>query len=129
MAGYYNRVILVGNLTRDPEIRYTKAGGQVTKFTLAVQRKLNETSFIDIIALGELADTCNSDLRKGQYTLVEGRLVIRMYEDHNGIKRSATEVVIDNMQMLTSRPKLSDESSDGAIDDDTFTDEIEALFI
>jgi len=129
MAGYYNRVILVGNLTRDPEIRYTKAGGQVTKFTLAVQRKLNETSFIDIIALGELADTCNSDLRKGQYTLVEGRLVIRMYEDHNRIKRSATEVVIDNMQMLTSRPKLSDESSDGAIDDDTFTDEIEALFI
>ena len=129
MAGYYNRVILVGNLTRDPEIRYTKAGGQVTKFTLAVQRKLNETSFIDIIALGELADTCNSDLRKGQYTLVEGRLVIRMYEDHNRIKRSATEVVIDNMQMLTSRPKLSDESSDGAIDDDTFTDEMDALFV
>ena len=129
MAGYYNRVILVGNLTRDPEIRYTKAGGQVTKFTLAVQRKINETSFIDIIALGELADTCNSDLRKGQYTLVEGRLVIRMYEDHNRIKRSATEVVIDNMQMLTSRPKLSDESSDGAIDDDTFTDEMDALFV
>ena len=131
MAGSYNRVILIGNLTRDPEIRYTKGGEQVTKFTLAVYnaRSRTETSFINIISFGDLADICNNLLRKGQYTLVEGRLVIREYEDHNRVKRTATDVIINDMQLLTNRPNLDNESSDGAIDDDTFTDEMDALFV
>ncbi|HTU71568.1 MAG TPA: single-stranded DNA-binding protein [Candidatus Baltobacteraceae bacterium] len=105
MAGSYNRVILVGNLTRDPEIRYTQSGKAVTKFTLAVNNPRNkeETTFVDIVAWDRLGETCNTYLKKGSSTLVEGRLVIRSYDDKDGNKRKATEVVIDNMQMLTSR--------------------------
>jgi single-strand DNA-binding protein len=105
MAGSYNRVILVGNLTRDPEIRYTQSGKGVTKFTLAVNNPRNkeETTFVDIVAWDRLGETCNTYLKKGMNTLVEGRLVIRSYDDKDGVKRKATEVVIDNMQMLGSR--------------------------
>jgi len=105
MAGSYNRVILVGNLTRDPEIRYTQSGKGVTKFTLAVNNPRNkeETTYVDIVAWDRLGETCNTYLKKGSSTLVEGRLVIRSYDDKDGNKRKATEVVIDNMQMLSSR--------------------------
>jgi single-strand DNA-binding protein len=105
MAGSYNRVILVGNLTRDPEIRYTQSGKGVTKFTLAVNNPRNkeETTFVDIVAWDRLGETCNTYLKKGSNALVEGRLVIRSYDDKDGNKRKATEVVIDNMQMLGSR--------------------------
>jgi single-strand DNA-binding protein len=108
MAGSYNRVILVGNLTRDPEIRYTQSGKAVAKFTLAVNNPRNkeETTFVDIVAWDRLGETCNTYLKKGSNTLVEGRLVIRSYDDtRTGEKRKATEVVIDNMQMLGSRPR------------------------
>jgi single-strand DNA-binding protein len=105
MAGSYNRVILVGNLTRDPEIRYTQSGKAVTKFTLAVNNPRNkeETTFVDIVAWDRLGETCNTYLKKGSNTLIEGRLVIRSYDDKDGNKRKATEVVIDNMQMLGAR--------------------------
>lgn len=105
MAGSYNRIILVGNLTRDPEIRYTQSGKAVTKFTLAVNNPRNkeETTFVDIVAWDRLGETCNTYLKKGSSTLVEGRLVIRSYDDKDGNKRKATEVVIDNMQMLSTR--------------------------
>jgi single-strand DNA-binding protein len=107
MAGSYNRIILVGNLTRDPEIRYVQSGSAVTKFALAVNRRTkggDETTFVDIVAWDsgnyKLAETCNTYLKKGMSVLVEGRLVIRAFEDKDGNKRKATEVVIDNMQML-----------------------------
>ncbi|HEY5425967.1 MAG TPA: single-stranded DNA-binding protein [Candidatus Tumulicola sp.] len=119
MAGSYNRVILVGNLTRDPEIRYTQSGKGVTKFTLAVNNPRNkeETTFVDIVAWDRLGETCNTYLKKGMNALVEGRLVIRSYDDKDGNKRKATEVVIDNMQMLGSRrdgPSGGDEGGDYA---------------
>ena len=115
MAGSYNRVILVGNLTRDPEIRYTQSGKGVTKFTLAVNNPRNkeETTFVDIIAWDRLGETCNTYLKKGSNCLVEGRLVIRNYDDKDGNKRKATEVVIDNMQMLGSRPAGSSGGEEG----------------
>jgi single-strand DNA-binding protein len=110
MAGSYNRVILVGNLTRDPEIRYVQSGSAVTNFTLAVNRRgkgTDETTFVDIVAWDngnyKLAETCNTYLKKGMSVLVEGRLVIRSFEGKDGIKRKATEVVIDAMQMLDSK--------------------------
>ncbi len=86
MAGSYNRVILVGNLTRDPEIRYTQSGKAVTKFTLAVNNPRNkeETTFVDIVAWDRLGETCNTYLKKGTNALVEGRLVIRSYDDKDG---------------------------------------------
>jgi single-strand DNA-binding protein len=110
MAGSYNRVILVGNLTRDPEIRYVQSGSAVTKFALAVNRRTkngDDTTFVDIVAWDngnyKLAETCNTYLKKGMSVLVEGRLAIRSYDDKDGNKRKATEVVIDTMQMLDSR--------------------------
>ena len=115
MAGSYNRVILVGNLTRDPEIRYTQSGKGVTKFSLAVNNPRNkeETTFVDIVAWDKLGETCNTYLKKGTNCLVEGRLVIRSYDDKDGNKRKATEVVIDNMQMLGSRPGGGGEGGEG----------------
>lgn len=141
MAGSYNRVILVGNLTRDPEIRYTQSGKAVTKFTLAVNNPRNkeETTFVDIVAWDRLGETCNTYLKKGSNTLVEGRLVIRSYDDKDGNKRKATEVVIDNMQMLGARQggeggeyngggyagARSGGSSNGASAGDAFNDELD----
>src|SRR5580692_8577511 len=106
MAGSYNKIILVGNLTRDPEIRYVGSGAAVTKFTLAVNRRSKqqeETDFIDIVAWDKLAETCNTYLKKGMSVLVDGRLSIRSYETKEGEKRKATEVVCNDMQMLDSR--------------------------
>ncbi len=106
MAGSYNRVILVGNLVRDPEIRYVGSGAAVTKFTLAVNRRskqAEETDFIDIVAWDKLAETCNTYLKKGSSCLVEGRLSIRSYETKEGEKRKAAEVVCNVMQMLDRR--------------------------
>ncbi len=116
MAGSYNRIILVGNLTRDPEIRYTQSGKGVTKFTLAVNNPRNkeETTFVDIVAWDRLGETCNTYLKKGSNCLVEGRLVIRSYDDKDGNKRKATEVVIDNMQMLGSPRDRSGDDAGGS---------------
>ena len=103
MAGSFNKVILVGNLVRDPEIRYVGSGAAVTKFTLAVNRRSKqqeETDFIDIVAWEKLAETCNTYLKKGMSCLIEGRLSIRSYDDKEGNKRKATEIVINTMQML-----------------------------
>jgi single-strand DNA-binding protein len=103
VAGSFNKVILVGNLTRDPEIRYVGSGAAVTKFTLAVNRRSKqgeETDFIDCVAWEKLAETCNTYLKKGMSCLVEGRLSIRNYETKEGEKRKAAEVVLNTMQML-----------------------------
>jgi single-strand DNA-binding protein len=121
MAGSYNRVILVGNLTRDPELRYVQSGSAVAKFALAVNRRTkngDDTTFVDIVAWDngnyKLAETCNNYLKKGMSVLVEGRLVIRSFDDKDGNKRKATEVVIDTMQMLDSRGGARPESGDGS---------------
>jgi single-strand DNA-binding protein len=128
MPGSYNRVILVGNLTRDPEIRYTQSGKAVTKFTLAVNNPRNkeETTFVDIVAWDHLGETCNTYLKKGSNTLVEGRLVIRSYDDpkHQDEKRKATEIVIDNIQMLGGRGDSERNGGSGSdFDDDGFDDD------
>jgi single-strand DNA-binding protein len=103
----YNRIVLVGNLTRDPEIRYVDGGGKaVTKFAIAVNRKSksgDETMYVDIVAWDRLGEICNQYLKKGAPTLIEGRLVIRKYDDKDGNKRTAVEVVASDMQMLGSK--------------------------
>src|SRR5579862_3979342 len=105
MAASFNKVILVGNVVRDPEIRYVGSGAGVTKFSIAVNpnkrdAKPEGTLFVDLVAWDKLAETCNTYLKKGMNVLVEGRLVIRSYDDKDGNKRKATEVVINTMQML-----------------------------
>jgi len=115
MSASFNKVILVGNLTRDPEIRYVNSGSAVTKFRIAVNpnkrdAKPEDTMYVDIVAWERLAETCNTYLKKGSPVLVEGRLSIRSYDDTKlkddggqPIRRTATEVVISGMQMLSSR--------------------------
>ena len=103
MAGSYNKIILIGNLTRDPEIRYVGSGAAVTKFTLAVNRRTKqseETDYIDIVAWDKLAETCNTYLKKGASCLIDGRLSIRSYETKEGEKRKATEVICNEMKLL-----------------------------
>ena len=107
MAGSFNKVILVGRVVRDPEIRYVASGSGVTKFSIAVNpnkrdAKPEDTLFVDIVSWEKLAETCNTYLKKGMNVLVEGRLVIRSFDDKEGNKRKATEVVINTMQMLDS---------------------------
>ena len=101
--GNYNRIILVGNLVRDPEIRYVQSGSPVTKFTIAVNRRTKQddsVDYIDVVAWDKLAETSNTYLRKGAPVLVEGRLSMRPYESKSGEKHKAAEVVMSFMQML-----------------------------
>lgn len=101
-----NRIILIGRLTRDPELRYTPNGIAVTNFTLAVDRPYanqqgeRETDFINIAVWRKLAETCANHLGKGRLVAVEGSLQIRSYETADGQKRTAAEVVADNVRFL-----------------------------
>jgi len=106
----YNKVFLIGNLTRDPELRYTTAGIPVARFSIAVNRVArkgageSEVDFINIVAWRRLAEICGEFLKKGRPVAVEGRLQIRTYTGKDGQKRTMTEVVADNMQMLGKKP-------------------------
>ncbi len=101
-----NRVILIGRLTRDPELRYVPSGQPVASFTLAVDRPFTnqagerETDFIDIVAWRKLADQVSQHLSKGRLVAVEGRLQIRSYETQDGQKRKAAEIVADAVRFL-----------------------------
>jgi single-strand DNA-binding protein len=104
----YNKVFLIGNMARDPEVRYTTAGIPVAKFAIAVNRfsrnkEKNEVDFINVVAFRRLAEICGEYLKKGRSVAIEGRLQVRPYEK-NGEKLTFVEVVAENMQMLGSRP-------------------------
>jgi single-strand DNA-binding protein len=108
----YNRVILVGNLTRDPELRYIATGTAVTDLGLAVndRRKnangewIEETTFVDVTLWGRQAETASEYLTKGSPLLIEGRLKFDTWETSDGQKRSKLRVVGERMQMLGGRP-------------------------
>lgn len=101
-----NRIILIGRLTRDPELRYIPSGQPVASFTLAVDRPfVNQqgergTDFIDIVAWRRLAEQVTQHLNKGRLVAVEGRLQIRSYETQDGQKRRVAEVVADAVRFL-----------------------------
>lgn len=103
-----NRVILIGRLTRDPELRYTPTGVAVTQFTLAVDRPFSnnqnerEADFIPVVTWRQLAETCANYLRKGRLAAVEGRIQVRNYENNEGKKVYVTEVIADNVRFLES---------------------------
>jgi len=103
-----NRVILIGRLTRDPELRYTPTGVAVTQFTLAVDRPFSnnqnerEADFIPVVTWRQLAETCANYLRKGRLAAVEGRIQVRNYDNNEGKKVYVTEVIADNVRFLES---------------------------
>ncbi|MBO8159647.1 single-stranded DNA-binding protein [Thermosyntropha sp.] len=120
-----NRIILIGRLTRDPELKYTQNGLAVCRFTLAVNRKFNkdETDFIDIVVWRGLAENCATYLNKGQMAAVEGRLQVRTYEGQDGIKRKAVEVIADDVRFLgKSGASAAASSFASAGSDDTWSD-------
>ncbi|MBW5448785.1 single-stranded DNA-binding protein [Cohnella sp. CFH 77786] len=105
-----NRVILIGRLTKDPELRYTPAGVAIAQFTLAVDRPFSsreqggerEADFIPVVTWRQLAETCANYLRKGRLTAVEGRIQVRNYENNEGRRVYVTEVIADNVRFLES---------------------------
>lgn len=107
MAGF-NKVILLGNLTKDPELRYTPSGSSVCNFDLAVNRtystqageKKEEVCFITIVTWGKQAELCSQYLHKGRPVLVEGRLTQRSWETQEGQRRTKHEVVAERVQFL-----------------------------
>lgn len=114
-----NRVVLIGRLTRDPELRYTPTGTAVTQFTLAVDRPFTngqnqrEADFIPVVTWKQLAENCANYLRKGRLCAVEGRIQTRNYENNEGRKIFVTEVVADNVRFLESSRKEESRSNSG----------------
>lgn len=108
----FNRAIVMGNLTRDPEIRYTASQQAVANFSVAVNRTWKDRNgelredvdFIPVVVWGKQAETCERFLRKGSGILVEGRISVRSYETKTGERRYATEIVADNFTFVGGRP-------------------------
>ena len=100
-----NKVWLIGNLTKDPELSTTGSGISVCKFTLAVTRRFaqNETDFFNIIVWRGPAENCFKFLKKGGRAAVNGSIQNRSYEDNNGNKRYVTEIIADEVQFLSTR--------------------------
>lgn len=112
-----NKVMIIGRLGRDPEMRYTPNGRPVTAFSVAVNRswiagdgdKREETEWFNVVAWGNLAEICKQHLRKGQTVYVEGRLQTRGWEDPEGKKHYRTEIVANEMIMLSDKRESGDE--------------------
>ena len=109
----FNKVILLGNLTRDPEMRYTSNGTPVASFGLAVNRRYGqgderkeEVCFVDISTFGRQAELASEYLKKGRMVLIEGRLQFRNWEDQNGQRRSKLDVVAERVNFM---PRASQE--------------------
>ena len=115
----FNQAIVLGNLTRDPELRYTPNGQAVTSFSVATNRRwtnkeTNEpqeaVEFHNIVAWGKLAEICNQILYKGRKTLIAGRLQTRNWEGQDGVKRYSTEIVADHISAVGA-PRTAGEST------------------
>ena len=106
--GSVNKVILIGNLGRDPEVRHTPSGAAVANFSIATNEAWNNregqreerTEWHRVVAFGKLAEICGQYLKRGKQVYIEGRLQTRQWEDRDGNKRSTTEIVAANMTML-----------------------------
>src|SRR3989338_3096272 len=108
----FNKVLLIGNLTKDPELRYTPQGAAVVNLRLAVNRRFRdknqelkeETCFVTAVVWNKQAETCNQYLHKGSGVFIEGRLQSRSWEDNQGAKRNVIEVRAERVQFLGKAP-------------------------
>jgi single-strand DNA-binding protein len=117
----YNKIILIGNLTKDPELRYTPQGTPVASFRLAVNYRYKqadevkqETTFIDNVVFGKQAESCSKYLNKGSSVLVEGRLQERKWES-NGQQRSKFEVIAQSVRFLSKRGGSQEQVVEGDV--------------
>jgi single-strand DNA-binding protein len=122
----FNKVILMGNLTRDPELRYTPGGNPVCSFGLAVNRRYrqnnewkDEVCFVDITVWGRQAENCNEYLNKGRGVMLEGRLQQRSWETEDGQRRSKIEVVANNVQFLPQAGQRAQEIGTPGTEEET----------
>jgi single-strand DNA-binding protein len=128
MARGLNKVMIIGMVGREPEMRYTPSGRPVTSFSVAVSRSWNsangerreETEWFNVVAWGNLAEICKTHLTKGQQVYVEGRLQTRGWEDESGKKHFRTELVANEMILLGDRRPHADFDFD---DSETHDDE------
>jgi single-strand DNA-binding protein len=111
----FNKVILIGNLTRDVELRYTPSGTAIAKFGIATNRTYKdqvtgenkqETMFIDVTVFGRSAEVANQYLKKGRRVLIEGRLVFEQWVDNTGQKRSKHSVVAEKLQFMDTKAEV-----------------------
>ena len=119
-----NKVFLMGNLTRDPELRFTPSGQAVCNFSVAVNRRVkkdevwtNEVDYIDIVVWGKQGENCSEYLSKGRGVFVEGRLQNSTWETEDGQKRTKTRVVASSVQFLPRTVSVSD-SKDESLSQD-----------
>lgn len=124
----FNKIILIGNLTKDPELRYTPQGTPVATLRLAVNHKYKqadevkqETMFIDNVVFGKQAETCSKYLNKGSAVLVEGRLQERRWET-NGQQKSKFEVVAQSVRFLSKKSAPQEQGMEGDIPPEETTD-------
>lgn len=103
-----NRIVLIGRLTKDPELRYTQSGKAVCSFALAVDRRFEKaTDFINIVVWNKAGENCANYMSKGKLAAVDGELHIRSYETKDGRKATATEVIADQVRFLS--PKTAED--------------------
>lgn len=120
MSRGLNKVMIIGRLGRDPEMRYTPSGRPVTTFNVATTRTWNssdgerhsETEWFNVVAWGSLAEICKVHLTKNQQVYIEGRLQTRSWEDNTGNKRSSTEIVANEMIILGDRQESAASESE-----------------
>ena len=112
-----NKIIVIGNLGRDPEMHYTPSGQSVTSFSVATNRRFttgsgeqrDETDWFNVSAWGRLSETCNQYLTKGQQVYLEGRLHLRSYEGRDGQTRWVNEITLTDMQLLSRAAGTGDQ--------------------
>jgi single-strand DNA-binding protein len=120
MSRGLNKVMIIGNLGRDPEMRYTPSGKPVTTFSVATSRSWNtsegekreETEWFNVVAWSSLAEICKQYLSKGQQVYIEGRLQTRHWDDQEGNKHTSVEIVANEMIILSERRETGDASAE-----------------
>jgi single-strand DNA-binding protein len=129
MSRGLNKVLIIGRLGRDPEMRYTPSGRPVTTFSVATSRTWNtsegerrtETEWFNVVAWSSLAEICKEYLTKGQQVYIEGRLQTRHWDDAEGVKHTTTEIVANEMILLGERREPTEAPSEGeAAEEDEF---------
>jgi len=129
MSRGLNKVMIIGNLGRDPEMRYTPSGKPVTTFSVATSRTWNtsegekreETEWFNVVAWSSLAEICKQYLTKGQQVYIEGRLQTRHWDDQEGNKHTSIEIVANEMIILSERRESTESSAEqDSLDDEEF---------
>jgi single-strand DNA-binding protein len=126
MSRGLNKVMIIGNLGRDPEMRYTPAGKPVTTFSVATSRTWNtsdgekreETEWFNVVAWSSLAEICKQYLAKGQQVYIEGRLQTRHWDDQEGNKHTSVEIVANEMIILSERRETGEASAEPESNDE-----------